>query len=242
MHRSDQPTLTSGGQPEEAKPAPRGQRHRVAVRFSIHGDLRFISHQDTLRLWARALARAQLPLRYSQGMNPHPKVSLPLPRSVGVASDDDWLLAELSAAVAPVELCRRLADQVPDGLAVLGAEALGPAERWAPTGVVYRLPLPEGGAPDADWEPRIQRCLQDDHLEVRRVTDRGQKVKNLNIRPLIHALRVQDKALEMELNIGPAGAAKPAEVLQVLGLEPSQHLHRLVRRQILWAKTGSSRT
>jgi hypothetical protein len=44
--------------------------------------------------------------------------------------------------------------------------------------------------------------------------------------------------LELELIVRPEGAAKPAEVLEALGLEPCEHLHRLVRQRILWAQPG----
>lgn len=63
----------------------------LAVRFKVEGSLRFLSHAETLRLFQRACVRAGLALRYSEGFNPHPKLSLPLPRSVGVESDDELL-------------------------------------------------------------------------------------------------------------------------------------------------------
>ncbi|MBN1844663.1 MAG: DUF2344 domain-containing protein, partial [Sedimentisphaerales bacterium] len=48
----------------------------VALWFDVEGDLRFLSHRDTLRCWQRALTRATVPLRYSQGFNPHPRLVL----------------------------------------------------------------------------------------------------------------------------------------------------------------------
>ncbi len=63
----------------------------LAVRFKVEGSLRFLSHAETLRLLQRACVRAGLALRYSEGFNPHPKFSLPLPRPVGVESEDELL-------------------------------------------------------------------------------------------------------------------------------------------------------
>ena len=71
-------------------------REKWAFEFSVTGDLRFISHRDTVRVFQRALARAALPVAYSEGFNPHPRLSLPLPRAVGVASE-----AELMDVIAP---------------------------------------------------------------------------------------------------------------------------------------------
>ena len=55
-------------------------RIRLALWFAIAGDLRYLSHRDTMRAWQRVFVRAQMPLRYSQGFNPHLRFSLPLPR------------------------------------------------------------------------------------------------------------------------------------------------------------------
>ncbi len=67
----------------------------AAIRFRIGGALRFLSHAETARLWQRACTRAALPVRYSQGFNPHPRMSLPLPRPVGVAADEELLVVKL---------------------------------------------------------------------------------------------------------------------------------------------------
>ena len=67
----------------------------------MDGDIRFVSHRDTLRLFARAATRAEVPLRYSGGFNPHPRVTIPVPRPVGVASDVERLVLELTEPLEP---------------------------------------------------------------------------------------------------------------------------------------------
>ena len=81
-------------------------RHRLAIRYAIKGDLRFLSHQDTLRLFQRAFNRAGIPIRFSEGFNPRPRISIAMPRPVGVESCDELLVIELASwadpdAVAP---------------------------------------------------------------------------------------------------------------------------------------------
>ena len=63
----------------------------VLVKHKVYGNLRFLSHAETLRVFQRACVRADIKIHYSQGFNPRPKLSLPLPRSVGVEADDDLL-------------------------------------------------------------------------------------------------------------------------------------------------------
>ena len=89
------------------KHAPRGDpdvRHRWVFAFQVDGDLRFVSHHDMLRLFRRALARAEVPMRFSQGFNPHPRMSLPLPRPVGMASETEALMIETECDVDPEDI------------------------------------------------------------------------------------------------------------------------------------------
>ena len=57
--------------------------------------MRFLSHAETARVLQRACVRAAVPVRYSEGFNPHPRLSLPLPRPVGVESEDELLVVRL---------------------------------------------------------------------------------------------------------------------------------------------------
>ena len=84
---------TRGTQPdyvvsEESAAKGRDERFRFMLTFRIDGDLRFISHLDTVRLFRRACARAGLPVRYSQGFNPQPRIVLPFNPSVCIPTLD----------------------------------------------------------------------------------------------------------------------------------------------------------
>ena len=77
----------------------RQARYRLRIDFSVDGDIRFLGHRDMLRLFARAVVRSAfggLAVRYTQGFNPHPRLSIPLPRPVGIASDAECLVLELT--------------------------------------------------------------------------------------------------------------------------------------------------
>ena len=84
------------------------ERYRLAIDFAVDGDIRFLAHRDMVRLLARAAVRGGLSLCYSEGFNPHPRVSLPLPRPVGVSSDAERVLLEQSEPIGPDETLRRL--------------------------------------------------------------------------------------------------------------------------------------
>ena len=73
----------------------------LVIKFRIGGLLRYLSHAETLRLFERACVRAGINLQYSQGFNPHPRLSLPLPRPVGVDSDDELLTLKVHWELNP---------------------------------------------------------------------------------------------------------------------------------------------
>ena len=69
---------------------------RLRVRYSKKGKVRFTSHRDVARIWERALRRVGLPMAYSQGFSPRPKMSFGLALSTGHESEAEFLELELS--------------------------------------------------------------------------------------------------------------------------------------------------
>lgn len=236
---------------------------RIAIRFAIRGDLRFLSHQDSMRLFERAAVRAQLPLRWSGGFNPRPRLSLPLPRPVGVAGEDELLVLELEergdatgvdgrqasgevsardqqrpshdSQCPPAELCcllARLAPQLPGDVRLLEARPV----RSVPQAelAVYRLIVP-----DADGEAisrRVAGVLSADTCVVMRQTDAEGGGRTVDIRPYVAELwwAGEKGELNWSFRVTPEGSARPGELLALLGLDPAEHLHRVVRVRVKW--------
>ena len=98
---------------------------RWAVCLGVDGDLRFGSHHDMMRAIERLAVRAELPLAYTQGFNPRPKLSIVCPRPVGVVSRGDLLVMALTESIDADQLCHRLRQACPPpGLDVVGARPL----------------------------------------------------------------------------------------------------------------------
>ena len=130
----------------EAKQAPVVQR--VRIRYAKRGPLRFTSHRDFARAFERALQRAGVPIAYSQGFSPHPKVSYASAAPTAVASEAEYLEIALQSRVEPDELVQALDAALSPGLDVLEAVEAGPgslAERIDAS--LWRIELP-GVAPD----------------------------------------------------------------------------------------------
>ena len=117
-------------QPEGPPPPPVVQRLRV--RYAKRGPLRFTSHRDFARAFERALRRADVPMAYSAGFSPHPKISYAGAAPTGVASEAEYLEIGLARVCEPDVLRAELDAALPDGLDIVDvveAEAPGLAER-----------------------------------------------------------------------------------------------------------------
>ena len=78
--------------------------------------MRFISHLDLMRLLMRAMRRADMPLKITEGFNPHPKLSMKRALKLGLASDHEEATVVLKEFVQPEEFRQRLLRQMPEGI------------------------------------------------------------------------------------------------------------------------------
>jgi radical SAM-linked protein len=110
------PGAAPDAQPSAGQPSA---GHRLRVRYAKRGRLRFASHRDIARAVERAVRRAGLPIAYSAGFSPHPKISYAGAAPTGVASEAEYLELTLTTAVETVDVRDRLDAALPDGLDVI---------------------------------------------------------------------------------------------------------------------------
>ena len=102
-------------QPEQQAPPVQ----RLRIRYAKRGRLRFTSHRDFSRAFERAIFRARLPMAYSSGFNPHPRISYAGASPTGAASEAEYLEIGLAEVVDPAVIQAQLEEALPDGLDVL---------------------------------------------------------------------------------------------------------------------------
>jgi radical SAM-linked protein len=102
-------------QPEQQLPPVQ----RLRVRYAKRGRLRFTSHRDFSRAFERAVFRARVPMAYSSGFNPHPRISYAGAAPTGSASEAEYLELALAQVVDPADIHASLAEALPDGLDVV---------------------------------------------------------------------------------------------------------------------------
>ena len=209
-----------------------GERNRWLFAYSIDGDLRFISHHDTLRLFRRALARADLPVRYSEGFNPHPRMMIPLPRPVGVASVAEVIVVEMDRPIDPQDALQRLARQTPEGIQMLSVRRLALAERLQPILVRYHFDAQDLSTEELDL--RSRGLLDSKAAVVQRVSPKQPKGRPFDVRPFLADLRAVEDGVEFTLRVSQDGTAKPAEVAGLLGYDAATINHRIRRLEVQW--------
>jgi Uncharacterized protein conserved in bacteria (DUF2344) len=104
--------------PDPTPPTSPAVQHLV-VRYAKRGKMRFASHRDVARAFERGVRRAGLPIAYSAGFTPHPKISYAGGAPTGVASEAEYLSLALTARQAETQVCQRLNAALPDGIDVI---------------------------------------------------------------------------------------------------------------------------
>ena len=192
---------------------------KLRVRATKTGKVRFTSHRDAARMWERALRRAGLPVAFSEGFTPRPKISFGLALPTGAESIAEYVDIELQReiAVADVDLDTlpaRLSDALPNGFDVLAAEqreAGVDSLQEAVTSCTWEL-----------WSPLLTAA---DHLDACRllesaelVLERERKGKRSadDVRPMILDLRPDPTGDRLVAELATIGRAlRPAELAEL---------------------------
>ena len=205
----------------------------VRLRYTKLGKVRWISHRDVARALERAFRVVQLPLAFSEGFSPRPRVSFGLALSTGHESDAEYVDLVLADAIDLDQLPAQLTAALPEGMAVVGAVALAervPALQEAVTCVEWQVDVAHcdlTAVDPAQLRDRIAAALALPTLETTK-RRKGRDVVE-DVRPVIRRITVCDEqsatplplggrpvAVEMEMSTQPRGA-KPGEVLAALG-------------------------
>ncbi|WP_424184841.1 TIGR03936 family radical SAM-associated protein [Actinokineospora sp. G85] len=155
---------------------------KLRLRYAKRGRLRFTSHRDVARAFERALRRAGVPMAYSQGFNPHPKISWVGAAPTGVASEAEYVELQVVQRLDPDRLAQVLDAALAPGLDVVEAVEAGPgglAERCE--GSRWRIVLP--GVPPGELAAAVSALLAAERVEVERMTKSGRRI--IDARPAI---------------------------------------------------------
>jgi len=214
---------------------------RIRIHYAKLEHLRYTSHLDLQKIWERALRRAHLPLAYSQGFHPQPRLNQACPLPLGITSRDEvidiWLECDI---LSELELTEKLKKALPEGISLHHINE-----------VPLNAPSPDNLVVAAEYEITLLEALSQAELE-RRIAElisarsilRTRRDKQYDLRPLIEESAVTKETnqtfpkLRMRLTARPGATGRADEVLSALGLDPTQA--RIERTHLFFTAHTSS--
>ena len=194
---------------------------RARITFTKQGALRYTGHLDLHRLWERAMRRADLPISYTQGFHPQPKISIAAALPLGFSSLGEVLDVRLNQELPTEEIALRLKDNLPPDIRVTKIESVderAPALQTQVLSAAYEVHLTEP-VDGSELTRKVEELLKSESLP------RERRGKLYDLRPLIEILEAvkegDDKVwLKMTLAARDGATGRPEEVLNALGIEP----------------------
>jgi radical SAM-linked protein len=190
---------------------------RIRIHYAKTEPLRYTGNLDIHKIWERTLRRARLPIAYSQGFHPQPKLNQACPLPLGITSQAEMIDAWLDVDALPEDIVSTISAAVPPGIEIGSvdvAELNAPALQTQTVSTIYTATL-KVDIPHEELAACVDEVLKASELPRRR---RG---KPYNLRPLIENLYLtEDRTLVMQLAAREGATGRPEEVLDQLGLQP----------------------
>ena len=195
---------------------------RLRLRFSRGEEIKYISHLDIMRLWERALRRASIRLAYTEGFNPHPRMSMAAPLAVGVTAESELMDIYLDGEMTPHGFLRALNNQMPAGIQIRDVQQVGmplPSLQAQVRMAEFTVELERGGGPE-DVEGAVASLLRKDTIPWSHKRDTGER--EYDLRPLIDEIKIKSCdgtacTLTMRLRCDSSGSGRPEQVTLALG-------------------------
>lgn len=194
---------------------------RLRITFSKTGALRYTGHLDLHRIWERTCRRADIPLSYSQGFHPQPRISLAAALPLGFIGQAEVMDLWLDNDEDMTDILKRLQESAPSGLILRSIQSIDPHQAALQIQVLF-----------ADYEvllldPIDASVLADKLRQILASTSilRQRRARDYDLRPLISSLEInpstenQQISISMRLSASPAATGRPEEVLSELGIK-----------------------
>lgn len=228
-------------QPSESSPEPRNKRY-ARIHYSRGVPVRFLSHLDVLRIFERALRRARIPVVFTEGFNPHPKLAFGPSLATGLTSDVEYLDVQYyEEPNAEIDLAARLAPQLPEGMRILNVQEM-PRKGTAIAALIGHMDYEfifNGETRQLKLADRVNAILSQQQLNVER------KKKNrstlVDVRPFIDTLKAHENGLFLRTTVLNGKSVRHDEILSLLFPEDERRQKTTrVHRKAVWVREGAT--
>ncbi len=205
--------------------------NRLRIRFRRGAEVKYISHLDIIRVWVRAFRRACIEIAYSEGFNPHPRISLAAPLATGVTGDAELMDVYISDTVSPHNFTEAVNRQMPAGLEILNTYQVDcglPALQAQVTAAEYSVEIAVEAGVDCLGQA-LTSMLEKEQFPWQHERDTG--IKTYDLRPLIEDLWLESyteniAVVGMRLVCDNRGSGRTEQVVKALGFERPRSVHR----------------
>lgn len=211
--------------------------HKLRLKFSKNGPIKFIGHLDVMRYFQKAIRRADIDIKYSEGYSPHQVISFAQPLSVGATSDGEYMDMTVNSMVSAKDVMDRLNSVMNEGIEILAIEELSDNADKAMTmayAARYIIRFRESLKPDFNWIDEFEKYLQNDTLPAMKKTKSGEK--EIDMKPMIfdYSFDRENQTANLLLSMSSMHTLKPSLLFggfyKTKGLELSSSaldLHRV---------------
>lgn len=238
---------------------------KIRIRFGKHGAMKYIGHLDIMRYFQKAMRRARIPMKFSQGYHPHPIMSFAEPLGLGITSDGEYMDIETEEDIDGPAAMKALGEAMVDGMVIHSLHRLPENAKNAMASVEassYRLTYRKGKPPLQLRElinAREDFYDRTDHITIVKKTKKSER--SLDLRPLIYRWEIGpfipgDQACPADpadeecgpvchrimLSSGSTDNIKPDLVMEhfhrSLGLDPKEYAIRVYREDMFTRMGG----
>lgn len=216
---------------------------KIRIKFRKYGALKFIGHLDMMRYFQKALKRAEIDMKYSEGFNPHMIMSFAAPLGVGITSDGEYFDIEVKSTRSTEESLRTLNHTMVEGVEVISYVALPDTAKKSMSIVAaadYEIFFKDGYEPPKTSE-EFEKIFHDFYIgqeSILVVKKTKKSEKEMDLKPLIYDFRIQKKdgkpSFYLKVSTGSVDNIKPelvlAEMFAFAGLEynpAAMQIHKL---------------
>jgi len=205
--------------------------HRLRIRFGRGAEIKFISHLDIVKLWHRALRRADIELAYSEGFNPHPKISVAVPLALGVTSEAELMDIYTNSFISLYSFKECVNRQLPPGVEIIQVFNIAttlPSLQAQVRYAEYTIEVEVLNGSDFITQ-EIASLLAKEKIPWQHRRDTG--LRKYDLRELIDDIwltgwRNNIAKIGLRLRCDNRGSGRPEQVIKALGFNLPMSIHR----------------
>lgn len=219
---------------------------KIRIKFAKYGTMKYIGHLDMMRFFQKAIRRAQIDIKYSEGFSPHQIMSFAAPLGVGLESTGEYMDLEVLTMSSTQEIKQALNQVMVEGVEILSVIVLPDNAKNAMASVAaasYRLQRKESPYPVENLARKLRDFLAQDTIPYTKETKKS--VVELDLKQHIYALEAEsENAICMTVNASSSGNIKPAMVMEQFsrftGIEIPAISYQITKLETYAAAAGTS--